>query len=64
MTVIDIEFADQLIPVGVGNADAEVFGHTGTGGGRGHRQVPIFGKNSGRSYINVNRHGSLIARNG
>ena len=34
MTVIDIEFADQLILVGVGNADAEVFRHTGMGGGR------------------------------
>ena len=32
-----------------------------TGGGRGHRRAPIRGKNSGRSYRNVNRHGSLIA---
>jgi hypothetical protein len=30
MTVIHIEFADQLILVGVGNADAEVSRHTGT----------------------------------
>jgi hypothetical protein len=56
MTVIDIEFADQLILGGIGNADAEVFRHTGTGGGRGHRRAPIRGKNSGRSYSNVNRH--------
>jgi hypothetical protein len=55
MTVIDIEFADQLILLSVGNADAEMFRHTGTGGGRGHRRVPIRGKNSGRSYNNVNR---------
>ena len=33
MTVIGIEFADQLILVGVGNADAEVFRHTGYGQG-------------------------------
>jgi hypothetical protein len=57
MTVIDIEFADQLIPVGVGNADAEVFRHTGMGGGRGHRRAPIRGKNSGRPYSILNRHG-------
>src|SRR6201993_38600 len=57
MTVIDIEFADQLILVGVGNGDAEVFRHTGTGGGSGHRQAPIRGKNSGRSYNNVNPRG-------
>ena len=56
MTVIDIEFADQLILVGLGNSDAEVLRHTGMGGGRGHRQAPIRGKNSGRSYSNVNRH--------
>ena len=56
MTVIDIEFADQLILGGVGNAYAEVFRHTGTGGGRGHRRAPIRGRNSGRSYSNVNRH--------
>ena len=30
-TVIDIEFADQLILVGLGNSDAEVFRHAGTG---------------------------------
>jgi hypothetical protein len=36
MTLIDIEFAGQLILVCVGNADAEVSRHTGTGGGRGH----------------------------
>ena len=36
MTVIHIELADQLILVGFGNADAEMFRHTGTGGGRGH----------------------------
>ena len=57
MTVIDIEFADQLILVGVGNADAEVSRHTGMGGGRGHRRAPIRGKNSGQSYSNVNRRG-------
>src|ERR1700730_17708579 len=57
MTVIDIEFADQLILVGVGNADAEVPRHTGTSGDRGHRRAPIRGKNSGRSYSNVNRRG-------
>ncbi len=56
MTVIDIEFADQLVIVGVGNADAEVFRHTGTGGGRGHRRAPFRGKNSIPSYSNVNRH--------
>ena len=33
MTVIDIEFADQLILVGLGNSDAEVSRHTGMGGG-------------------------------
>jgi len=44
MTVIDIEFADQLILVGVSNADAEVFRHTGTGRSRGHRCAPIRGK--------------------
>jgi hypothetical protein len=33
MTVIDIEFTDQLILGGVGNADAEVSRHTGRGGG-------------------------------
>jgi hypothetical protein len=57
MTVIDIEFTDQLILVGVGNADAEMSRHTGMGGGRGHRRAPIRGKNSARSYSNVNRHG-------
>jgi hypothetical protein len=57
MTVIDIEFADQLIPVGVGNADAEVFRHTETGGGRGHRGAPIRGKKRGQSYTILNRHG-------
>ena len=36
MTVIDIEFAYQPFFLGVGNTDAEVFRHTGTGGGRGH----------------------------
>src|SRR5260370_36208786 len=41
MTVIDIEFADQSFFLGVGNTDAEVFRHTGTGGGRGHRRGPI-----------------------
>jgi hypothetical protein len=41
MTVIDIEFADQLILVGVGNADAEVSRHTGASRGRGHRRGPI-----------------------
>ena len=45
MTVIDIEFADQLILVGVGNADAEVGRHTGTCEGRGHRRAPIRGVN-------------------
>ena len=44
MTVIDIEFADQLILLSVGNADAEMFRHTGMGGGRGPRQAPIRGK--------------------
>jgi hypothetical protein len=44
MTVIDIEFADQLILVGVSNADAEVFRHTGTGRSRGDRCAPIRGK--------------------
>jgi hypothetical protein len=39
MTVIDIEFTDQLILGGVGNADAKVFRHTRTGGGRGHRRA-------------------------
>jgi hypothetical protein len=43
--------------VGVGNADAEVPRHTGTSGDRGHRRAPIRGKNSGRSYSNVNRRG-------
>ena len=62
MTVIDIELADQLILVGVSNADAEVFRHTGMGGGRGHRRAPIRGRNSGRSYSNVNRQGLLICR--
>jgi hypothetical protein len=57
MTVVDIEFADQLIPVGVGNADAEVFRHTGMGGGRDHRRAPIRGKNIGRPYSILNRHG-------
>jgi hypothetical protein len=57
MTVIDIEFADQLILVGVGNADAEVFRHTGMGGGRGHRRAPIRGKSSGRPYSILNRLG-------
>jgi hypothetical protein len=57
MAVIDIEFTDQLILGGIGNADAEVFRHTRTGGGRGHRRAPIRGKNSGRSYSNMNRHG-------
>jgi hypothetical protein len=57
MTVIDIEFADQLILGGVGNAYAEVFRHTGMGGGRGHSRAPIRGKNSRRSYSNVNRRG-------
>jgi hypothetical protein len=55
MTVIDIEFVDQLILLSIGNADAEMFRHTGMGGGRGHRRAPIRGKNSGRSYSNVNR---------
>jgi hypothetical protein len=32
MTVIDIEFADQLILGGVGNVYTEVFRHTGMGG--------------------------------
>jgi len=32
MTVIRITDADQLILVGVGNADAEVSRHPGTGG--------------------------------
>ena len=41
MTVIGIEFADQLILVGVGNADAEVARHAGTLGSRGHRPAPI-----------------------
>ena len=49
MAVIGIEFADQLILVGVGNADTEVSRHTGTGGGRGHRRAPICGKDSGLS---------------
>jgi hypothetical protein len=56
MTAIDIEFADQLIRVGVGNANAEMFRHTGTDGGRGHRRAPIRRK-SGPSYSNVNRRG-------
>src|SRR3984893_3980466 len=43
MTVIDIEFADQLILVGVGNADAEVSRHTGSGRGRSHRLAGHFG---------------------
>ena len=60
MTVIDIEFAYQLILVGVGNSDAEMFRHTGMGGGRGHRRAPIRGRNSGRSYSNVNRHRWLM----
>src|SRR5437868_13370918 len=46
MTVIDIEFADQLILGGVDNADAEVFRHTETGGGRSRRRAPIRGRNS------------------
>ena len=50
MTVIDIEFADQLILVGVGNAYAEVSRHTGTGGGRSHSRAPIRGKDCGRSF--------------
>ncbi len=54
---IDIEFADQLVLVGVGNADAEVFRHTGMGGGRGHRRAPIRGKSSGRPYSILNRLG-------
>jgi len=37
-TVIDIEFADQLILVGLGNSDAEVFRHAGTGRSRGHQR--------------------------
>src|ERR1700730_10483664 len=57
MTIIDIEFADQLVLVGVGNADAEVFRHTGMGGGRGHRRAPIRGKSSGRPYSILNRLG-------
>jgi hypothetical protein len=41
MTVIDIEFADELVLVGIGNPDAEVPRHTGTRRGRGHRLAPI-----------------------
>ena len=41
MTVIHIEFADELILVGLSNADAEVPGHTGTVRVRGHRPAPI-----------------------
>src|SRR5271163_3546148 len=40
MTIIDIEFAYELILVSVGNADAEVSRHTGTGRSRGHRRAP------------------------
>ena len=62
MTVINIEFADQLVLVGVGNAYAEMFRHTGTDGGGGHRRAPIRRKTSRRSYSNVNRYGWLIYR--
>jgi hypothetical protein len=41
MTVIHIEFADQLIFAGVGDADAEMSRHTETGRGRSHRRAPI-----------------------
>ena len=54
MTVIDIEFADELVLVGVGNADAKVSRHTGTGGGRGHQRAPIRGKGSRRSSTGAN----------
>src|ERR1700730_3618679 len=43
MTVIRIEFADQLVLVGVGDADAEVSRHTGSGRGRSHRLAGHFG---------------------
>ena len=48
MTVIDIEFADELVLVGVRYADAEVCRHTGTCGGRSHRRAPIRREDSGR----------------
>ena len=58
VTVIHIEFADQLIPVGVGIADAKVSRHTGTGGrGRSHRRPPIRGKDSGDLNNNRKRQG-------
>jgi hypothetical protein len=38
MTVIDIEFADQLILGGVGNSDAKMSRHAGTCMGNGHRE--------------------------
>jgi hypothetical protein len=41
MTIIDSEFADELILVGVGNPDAEVSGHTGSGRGGGHLRAPF-----------------------
>jgi hypothetical protein len=49
MTIVDIEFADQLILVGVGNADAEMSRHTGMGGGRGHRRAPCAEFRSGKA---------------
>src|SRR5271167_3606585 len=52
MTIIDIEFAYELILVSVGNADAEVSRHTGTGRSRGHRSTPIRSNDSGRFYSN------------
>ena len=36
VTLIGIEFADQLVLVGLRNADPEMCRHTGTGEDRGH----------------------------
>ena len=46
MTVIDIESADQLVLVGVGNADAEVSGIPEWVGVEVITEKPIRGKNS------------------
>src|ERR1700757_3206205 len=61
MTVIHIEFADQFVLVGVGNADAEVSRHTGTGRGRGHRRAPIAARIANHLNSNRKRHGVSLA---
>src|SRR5215471_3315777 len=61
MTVIHIEFADQFVLVGVGNADAEVSRHTGTGRGGGHRRAPIAARIANHLNSNRKRHGVSLA---